>query len=245
MPEGRGIERVVNGDALMLCPEFAHAEPLHDEWEPELYASFKATLRPGMTVLDVGASFGLYAIAAGRAVGPAGRVYAFEPASVSASALRRHLEWNGVAERVEVVEAAVTDRSGHATFFEQDASFVASLVESAARQEERRAGTPVVARRVRTVALDDFCGERGLEPDVVKIDVEGAEAAVLRGAREILGARRGRLFLEVHLRAPGAAEAPEALRELDAAGWRWEQVGPSVNTRHVACSPRRGATGPS
>jgi FkbM family methyltransferase len=235
MRNGPGIERVVNGDALMLCPAFADAEPLRAEWEPELYAAFKAVLRPGTTVLDVGASFGLYAIAAARAVGPAGRVYGFEPASRSASALRRHVQWNGVADRVEVVEAAAAERSGHATFFEQKTSFLASLVESAARQDERRGASAVVPRRVPTVSLDHFCRARGLKPDVVKIDVEGAEARVLRGAREILRARRARLFLEVHLRFGGDGERPEALTDLEAAGWLCERVGGGPDTAHYAC----------
>ena len=234
------VERVINGDAIVLCPEFAYAEPLRAEWEPELYARFKAALRPGMTVLDVGASFGLYSLAAARAAAPSGRVHAFEPARRSAEALRRHLRWNGVSDSVEVVEAAVAERTGSAVFWEQETSFVASLVERSARREERRYDSPVAPRRVRTVALDDFCRSRGLEPDVVKIDVEGSEAAVLRGARELLRQRGCVLFLELHpgLRG-GGSDASEALGELAAAGWAWEDVGAEGARRHYACSPAR------
>jgi FkbM family methyltransferase len=231
----QGIQRVVNGDALRLSAEFAHAEPLHDAWEPELYARFKAVLRPGMTVLDVGASFGLYAVAAGRLVGPAGRVHAFEPARRSAAALRRHLAWNGVADRVEVIEAAAADRTGEAAFFEQETSFLASLIEQSARQEEWRGARPVERRRVPTVSLDGFCRDRGLRPDVVKVDVEGAEAAVLRGARDLLHARRARLFLELHLRF-----GTDALDALDAAGWEWEQLDSGPGTAHLECAARPG-----
>ena len=134
---------MINGDPVRLIPEFARAEPLGSEWEAALYASFKGRLRPGMTVLDVGASFGLYALAAARLVGPSGRVFAFEPARRTAAALRLHLEWNGVADRVEVVEAAVADASGEEVFWAQETSFVASLVEGAARQEHRSFATPV------------------------------------------------------------------------------------------------------
>jgi FkbM family methyltransferase len=237
MPDRRGIQRVVNGDAFTLSPAFARAEALRSEWEPALYARFKAVIRPGMTVLDAGASFGLYTLAAGRLVGPAGRVYAFEPARRSASALRSHVAWNAVADRVEVVEAAVAERTGDAIFFEQETSFVASLVEAAARLEERRFAQPLARRRVPTVALDDFCAVRRLEPDVVKVDVEGAEASVLRGARELLRGRRARLFLEVHLRFAGDGASPEALGELAAAGWQWEQLGAELDTDHYECSP--------
>lgn len=233
------VERVINGDAVSLCPDFADAEALRSEWEPSLYARFKQALRPSMTVLDVGASFGLYSLAAARAVGPSGRVYAFEPARRTASALRQHLHWNGAADRVELIEAAAADRTGSALFWEQETSFVASLVETAARQEERRYEAPIEARRVRVVTLDDFCSDRRLEPDVVKVDVEGSEASVLRGARELLRRRHALLFLEVHCAFPagGGGSVDAVFAELDAAGWEWEQLGAEAATRHYACSP--------
>jgi FkbM family methyltransferase len=234
------VARIINGDAFVLCREFAEAEPVHDEWEPHVYARFREALRPGMTVLDVGASFGLYTIAAARAVGAGGRVYAFEPADRTASALRLHLRWNGVADRVEVVEAAVADRIGRAEFWQQETSFVASLIETSVRQEERRFNRPVRARRVGVVALDDFCREGHLAPDVIKVDVEGAEAAVLRGARGLLRRRRGLLFLEVHRDfAPRGAGAGAAFEELAAAGWEWEPLDEQLSTTNYACAPVR------
>ena len=230
------VKRVINGDALYLCPEFALAEQVGDEWELRMYERFKTALRPGMTVLDVGASFGLYSLAAAHRVGASGRVVAFEPARRSASALRLHLEWNGGGERVEVVEAAVAASTGAARFWEQEVSFVASLSEASARREEGSFATPVQQRRVPVVTLDDFCATRTIEPDVVKIDVEGAESSVLRGAREILGRRHAVLFLEVHL---GAGDDDEPLALLDAAGWEHEQMSEQTATRHYACRPRR------
>ena len=233
------IRRVINGDAIHLLPSFAHAEPVRAVWEPRLYERFKAALGPGMVVLDVGASFGLYALAAARAVGPSGRVIAFEPAAETASALREHLRLNGVEERVEVIEAAVSERTTVETFWQQETSFVASLVETATRQEAGESSAPLETRRVPAVKLDDFCRERRLEPDVLKIDVEGAEADVLRGAREILERRRAVVFLETHdgtLRAAGRS-ADDVFRELERAGWRYEKVEAGPETRHWACAP--------
>jgi FkbM family methyltransferase len=235
-----GIERVVNGDPIRLLAPFANAEPLRDDWEANLYARFKEAVLPGMTVLDVGASFGLYSIAAGRL---GARVFAFEPAGRTAAALAVHLRLNGVADRVEPVAAAAAERSGRADFWEQETSFLASLVESAPRTEQDRFAEPVISRSIATVALDDFCRERALDPAVVKVDVEGAEAAVLRGARELLGRRRAMLFLEVHHelleRSGGSAE--EVFAELNAAGWSWEEIEDSSppGTAHYVCAPRQ------
>ena len=233
------VRRVINGDPILLVPEFAHAEPLGSEWEAPLFERFREALAPGMTVLDVGASFGLYTIAAARRVGRSGRVFAFEPASRTAAALRLHLDWNGVADRAEVVEAVVSDRSGDETFWEQETSFVASVLEPVAREEDGSFETPVAPTQARAVTLDDFCAERVLAPDVVKIDVEGSEASVVRGARGILAARRATLFLEVHeafARAAGRS-ADAVFVELESAGWRWREVDAEAPTRHFVCTP--------
>ena len=233
------VERVVNGDRIRLVREFAEAEPLGIEWEAPLYERFKEVVAPGMTVLDVGASFGLYAVAAAREVGPSGRVVAFEPARRTAAALRLHLAWNGVADRVEVMEAVVSDRSGRETFWEQGTSFVASVLEPAARAEDGSFPTPVEAVRLPAVTLDGFCAERALDPDVVKVDVEGNETRVVRGARRILAARRATLFVEVHDAFAEAAggSVDDLFAELAAAGWTWTEVDADAPTRHVVCTP--------
>ena len=236
----RGEVRLINGDPIRLLPAFAHAEPLGAEWEAPVYRRFKEALGDGMTVLDVGASFGLYSLAAARAVGPSGSVFAFEPAEATASALRLHLSWNGLADRVDVIEAAVADHDGRETFWEQETSFLASLLELAPREEEHRFPARVKRRRVRAVALDDFCEARDLDPEVLKVDVEGGEARVLRGARRLLRRRRAVLFLEVHYglleRAGGSTD--EVFGELERAGWAWEEVhAEPAGTRHYVCRP--------
>ena len=226
-----GIRRVINGDPIVLLPRFAYADAVHDEWERALYRRYKQTLSPGLTVLDVGASFGLYTLAAARAVGPQGRVFAFEPGRRTASALARHLFWNEVGHRVEVIAAAVAERSGWAVFRERKTSFVASLLDIAPGGEEH-----LEERVVPAVALDDFCRERRVSPDVVKIDVEGTEAKVLAGARGMLERRTGVVFLEVHcdLLGPSAADV---FRELSTRGWSWEEVDAGPGTRHYVCTP--------
>ena len=225
---------------MRLTSAFAQARPLGSEWEAPVYERFKGALRPGMTVLDVGASFGLYSIAAARGVGPTGHVFAFEPADRTASALELHLGWNGVADRVHVVRAAAAEKSGWETFWEQGTSFLASLVEDVPRREEDLLRAPLEARVVQAVSLDDFCGARGIDPHVVKVDVEGGEAAVLRGARQMLERRKAALFLEVHtgLLGDAAATLDDVFDPLADAGWRWEEVhSEDAGTRHYVCAP--------
>src|SRR5207302_520280 len=70
----------------------------------------KSYLRPEMNVIDIGANVGLYSIAAALKVGPAGKVFAFEPSSESVGRLRRNLELNGITT-VQLATVALSDKS--------------------------------------------------------------------------------------------------------------------------------------
>lgn len=153
-------------------------------YEREQTRLFERVVAPGDAVLDLGAHLGYYTLLASRLVGGAGRVYSFEPDPENAWYLRRHARLNG-CRNVAVEESAVGDRPGSIHF-----------------QQGRGSGTGRVsdagALRVRGVRLDDFVEERQIRPAVVKIDVEGAERAVLEGAREVLRSHRPVLFLSTH-----------------------------------------------
>ena len=163
--------------------------------EPEDVGLFLSLLRPGMTVLDVGANVGMYSLLSARRVGPTGRVHAFEPTPAVAASLRRNVALNGLGN-VHVHEAAVSDAAGRATFYLQDSSDCNTLAGGA--------GTPI---RVRTVTLDDHVAAHGLDRvDVMKMDVEGAEVLALRGGGRLLAAADGPvLMLEFNPEALGAA----------------------------------------
>ncbi len=137
-----------------------------------------------------------------------------------------------------MVEAAVSDSPGRERFWEQKTSFLASRLEKSPRREDARFGTPVRAREVRALTLDDFCRARRVEPDVIKVDVEGGETAVLRGARGLLRRRRAVIFLEVHhaLLEQAGDGADDVFAELVAAGWTWREIhAEPAGTRHYVC----------
>jgi FkbM family methyltransferase len=173
-------------------------------WNPEEYAAFRAATRPGELVLDVGANVGAYTLLFAQWVGPTGRVVAFEPAAEAAAALRAHLVLNGVDGRVEVSEAAIADRQGTARFSGRAAAGGNAIVPD---------GTPGSVD-VQTTTLDAFCHGRQLQPAVIKVDVEGAELHVLRGAREACADPGVRVFVEFHPSAwPSFGVTPDDLRE--------------------------------
>ena len=174
-------------------------------WNPEEYEAFRRVVRPGFTVLDVGANVGAYTLLFAQWVGPAGHVIAFEPAPASIEGLRRQLALNHLAARVEVVEAAVAGTVGSASF-ECDGASGANALGTGARD----ARTITVA----TTTIDAFCAAHGVRPDVIKIDVEGAELDVLRGARQTLASSSVEAFVEFHPTAwTQRGITPQAMRD--------------------------------
>ncbi|HEX8361339.1 MAG TPA: FkbM family methyltransferase [Longimicrobium sp.] len=194
---------------------------LGGSYEPEQTRLFERHVRPGDTVLDVGAHVGYYTVLSAVLAGQRGAVWAFEPNPTNARFLRRHAEINGLRQ-VTVTEAAVSDANGTARF-----GF------------GRGSGTGHLAAEgdveVRTVRLDDFCAEHGIAPAAIKIDVEGAEGAVLNGAREVLAKHRPIIFLSTH----GAEVHQACLAFMKEAGYACAPVlGDDVRTTtELFCTP--------
>jgi FkbM family methyltransferase len=144
--------------------------------------------RPGMIAFDVGAHSGYYTLLLSRRVGPRGRVFAFEPNSTNVASLRHHLLINDI-RNVEVIQAAVSDKAGHAHF--HDDGYISRLAD--------------IGRTVRTVRLDDFPS-----PDFVKMDIEGAEGIAMHGACQLLSSKVTTWFIELHAE-PGRSACTNAL----------------------------------
>lgn len=191
---GRGLQASLpGGEVIRVLPEFAHVG-----WNPDEYRAFRDAVRPGMTVLDVGANVGGYALLFGQWVGRNGCVHAFEPAPAAHDGLVRHIALNGLDDIVRPVRAAVGA-----------APAVASLIIAGSHGESRLADRrdpvgPTKQREqtieVNVTSIDEHCQRFQLTPAFIKVDVEGAELEVLRGARETIRRCRGNLalFVELH-----------------------------------------------
>jgi len=143
---------------------------------------------------DIGAHIGLYSLPASIVMGSWGKVYAFEPARQNYSTLLRHVQLNR-ATNICVYNCLIGDRDSEVTFYEDplDANPMNSL--TLLKEPER-----YVPRKVKQLTLDTFCRDENVVPDVIKIDVEGAELYVLEGAQEVLMKHRPLIFLSVHPR---------------------------------------------
>jgi FkbM family methyltransferase len=151
-----------------------------DRYEPETTRLFRRLLRPGMTVVDIGAHAGYFTLIGASCVGPTGTVYAFEPFPASFQQLQRNIALNGY-KNIHAVRKAVSDATGvrkllvnpkgsdRNSLFAGETSWVPDSPE------------------VETIRLDDYlkaCGWPRI--DLIKMDIEGAEPAALAGMKQTI-----------------------------------------------------------
>lgn len=191
---------LVNGDRIEVDPtDFVGSEILKNGcYEPETVELVSRVLTAGAVFVDVGANFGQYTLIASQIVGEAGEVHAFEPAPDTLAILVRNVKRCG-RRNVVCNGTALLDTSGPACLFLSDDSGLNSLGQTGRVAQDRRVD-------VATTTLSDYVDARHLTRlDLIKIDCEGAELPVLRGARSVLERWRPAVVLEfsVHARAFG------------------------------------------
>ena len=146
---------------------------------------------PSEVIFDVGAHHGFYSLLAHTVSGGAATIYAFEPSDFHFKVLMRNI---GHQSHTKGVNAAVYSSEKPLTFFESERTV--STADQAAVDEAK--GGKVLYRTVTVpaITLDAFCAREGVVPTFLKIDVEGAEAAALEGARTLLRTHHPDLSLE-------------------------------------------------
>jgi FkbM family methyltransferase len=160
------------------------------KFEADKVRALQQLLKPGMTFVDVGANKGDFTLLAAKMMGDRGRIIAFEPVPDNLHWLRKSIALNGYRS-IEVVEIALSDSAGRALIHLGPFSGWHSLLDT-----EGGTGETI---EVETQTLDAFLEERGASADVIKIDVEGAELQVLKGAERTLAAGRPlTVFVECH-----------------------------------------------
>lgn len=160
--------------------------------ERPVQQSMAEHLRAGQTVYDIGANVGFFTVLAAHLVGATGMVYAFEPVPDNARTARENASLNGF-QHVKVVEKAASDHAGREMLVLTRDAGGATL---ASMNENPPDAFREIA--VELIRIDDMVSAGTLRPpDFVKLDVEGAEMAVLRGMQQTLRDHRPMLLFEV------------------------------------------------
>jgi FkbM family methyltransferase len=152
---------------------------------------FQKHLKTGMTFVDLGANVGFYTFLARSIIGQKGRVFAFEPYPRNAELIRASIGENSFHNNVTLVQAAVSDKNGKASFYlSPDASSEHSLLELEFRyddaQKEKGLGKGQQEKRAITVdvvTVDDYFEKKigDTKVDVIKMDIEGSEYRAFKG----------------------------------------------------------------
>jgi FkbM family methyltransferase len=193
-------------------------------YEPASMRTLQRFLFPGAAFFDIGANVGVFTLAGSRRVGSTGHVYAFEPSSRERATLEKNVALNGCGN-VTVIPSAAGDRSG-----------TAILRVAAGQHRGQNTLAPTFAypnvhmERVETVTLvtlDELWKAQAVRrPDVLKIDAEGSELQVLRGAESLLRNTMPVVMFEINdalLEASGASRAAIE-RFLTALGYRLHRL---------------------
>ena len=213
---GYGIATTWRGDRILLPAGDIGLPPYlatHGRWEPPVERLLDRLVRPGDTVVEAGANVGYHTLGLGRAVGPRGRLHAFEANPRLAPLLARTVEMAGLAGRVTLHACAVADRTG-AVSFSVDPAW------SAGGHLSWEGTGPAYSQTVEAPAtrLDDALAELA-SVDLLRMDIEGSEGLALSGAQALV-ARSPRLKIVTEWDAGALAvrsDLGETVRRV--AGW--------------------------
>lgn len=164
------------------------------------YEEFETTLieqvaRPGMTVVDIGAHIGYYTLLLAAKVGKTGKVFAIEPAPDNMLLLQRNIRLHRLSN-VVCEQAAVMDYEGQVTLYLSHINHGDHRVVDAMDDKHFNAGVPRRQVSVRTIILDKYLAQAGVQPDLVKMDIQGAEMLALAGMVNTLSNPNLVLFCE-------------------------------------------------
>lgn len=160
--------------------------------EPDTQHAMQINIRPGDCFWDVGCNVGFLTVIGARMVGGNGKVFAFDPVPRHVQITEQNIKANGFTN-TRVLQMALSSQAGTAKFGVAPIASQSTLAASGLA----RAGATVI--EVQTQTVDQLIEQQGLTaPNVVKIDVEGAEVDVLRGMAQTLRQRRPIIILDTH-----------------------------------------------
>ena len=216
----RGEPYRIDGRTLRFVPgtrpirlKYASAENWVNRYDALQLLWMWERLSDGDTAIDIGAHVGIYSVLMAAKCGQRGKVIAFEPDPYSRQVIAQNLRLNPNVKPPRVEASACSDQPGTGTFFSGHGDGRSALVASIGISPE--------AITVPVVALDEYIRQHRLQPRVVKIDSEGAEIKILRGATQLLESDAA-ILCELHPYAwPQFGDTFSELKEVLERSGRW------------------------
>lgn len=173
---------LVNANDRLIVPKIAMSG--YYELESTHFAC--RNVKPNDHVVDVGANFGYYTVMFGLLAGWRGRVVAFEPLPTLVTLLRENIISNWIDTQLKVIPAACSDHAGTMRLFTSSTREANTGLAASTADENLGGDVSFEPIDVPTVTIDESLDDLGGRVDFMKIDVEGAEPLVLRGARQTI-----------------------------------------------------------
>ena len=240
--QGKPIRYKLGGkNIIYLYPEGQIAELLYtDAFEQTEIQLVTAYLKPGMKVVDVGANIGLYSIIASKIIGENGKIWAFEPSSETQKRLIANLSLNQVSG-VEVIKMALADVEDVLTLIgpsrDRDGErYLLSKEYAATYFKQDSEETEIVP----VITLDQYMIENNTDlpkVDLMKIDIEGGEYAVFKGAQKVLAANPNILLMfectpeGCQMGGHTQEDVFQFLRQLEFEVYAWNRIEEKWDTR--------------
>ena len=184
---GEGVIQRGPGKGLRIDASGRKAGYLFGTSDQEEQRFLSDNLDTGNVFYEIGANIGFFALIGAKLVGRSGQVYTFEPSPQSINQLRKNITLNDF-QNVEVQQTAVLDTDGSTTL---------NLSTDSGKSSVGPVRSRIDSIQVPSVKLDTWV-EDHTPPDVLKIDVEGAEIEVLKGAMRTIQQFRPLMLVEVH-----------------------------------------------
>lgn len=236
----RALTRTVFGHKMFVDTRDISIAPhlcLDGQWEPQITKVFLETLQEGMNVLEVGANIGYYTVLAATRIGKSGKIYSFEANPEIFEILLHNIAVNGLLERAELINKAVSNKSGTIKFHTLNRLRGASNITGFSQEILNKYGDEVKVIEVEALSLDEYFNNKDVGIDVIKIDAEGSEALILKGMRKLL-AHNPHItiiseFAPSFISATGEDPA-QFLEEIMSLGFKLKVIGPGSELRETS-----------
>lgn len=189
---GKGIKRNFKGNTVRVPTRYFRYFP--NGYEDDTFEFVNKEIKEGMVVLDIGAHIGIIAVPLAKKVGANGKVYAFEPTPTTVSILKETIRINNI-KNISVQPYALANTKGKLIFYTSDNK----VDNSNSLIDNHRLDRKENKIEVEVNTLDDFKVSSNISKiDFIKIDVEGAELRVLKGAAKTIGQDKPKMVLSMH-----------------------------------------------
>jgi FkbM family methyltransferase len=204
----------LKGRQLPKALALSNLSMLFGRYEPQVVSVLLAMLHPIKVAYDIGAHIGFMTLVLAKSVSSDGKVFAFEPAPENMAVMQQLIIQNSLQHKISLIPTALADEIGEQNLINWKSSSMYFLESALDGQNVSHS----LSLTVPTCTLDSFVFEKlNPPPDLMKIDVEGAEALVIQGSLRTLGVYSPHLVIEIH----GPKNAAEVWNLLQGFNYVW------------------------